>query len=320
MSEIQNQTELLRKVRLALQNNQYQDALKFLKQTADLAHESGDLGAEGRHLGNLALIYYRLNQPDRALEYFDQALDRARQEEDRVTEGGLLGNMGNILRELNRHADAVQYLNQALVIAQEIGDNRGRGIWLGNLGLVYDDLNQPERSVDLHSKSVEIARELRDMRGLASRLANLGNACVALKDYVAAVTHFKESVEIYRSLGETTELALRLGIIGNLYAELGRSTSDPGQAAEYFAGALDHYLQTLTLARELEDVITEAQLLRSIGNVLIHVGRFETALEHLLTAYQMFEVLGLEEQRDETTRSIRLARAYHAHLKKSPGS
>ncbi|NJL94543.1 MAG: hypothetical protein HC915_12885 [Anaerolineae bacterium] len=56
MTEANETLELLRQVRLALQGNRYEDAITYLKQTVDLAHKAGDLGAEGRHLGNLALI------------------------------------------------------------------------------------------------------------------------------------------------------------------------------------------------------------------------------------------------------------------------
>jgi len=315
MSDTNQQTELLRQVRLALQNRDYQGAIKHLEQTVKIAHDAGDVGAEGRHLGNLALIYYRLNQPERSLEYFEKALASAREEGDQATENGLLGNMGNILREVQRYEDAVSYLNQALVIAQEIGDVRGRGIWLGNLGLVYDDLKQPGKAIDYHQKAVEIARRLQDQRGLASRLTNLGNSYVANKDFLNAITQFEEVVEIQRTLGDQREVAVRLGIIGNLYNELGRAAnSDSNESRRYFSNALDFYGKTLEIARELDDVISEGQLLRSIGNVLGSLGRFEQSMEYLQAAHQMFDVLGLDEQRDVTQRNINLVSHYQERI------
>lgn len=305
MPDTKKQTELLRQVRVALQNRDYPNAIQYLKQTAELAHETGDIGAEGRHLGNLALIYYRLNQPTRALEHFELALAKAREDEDQATENGLLGNMGNILRELQRYDEAIDYLNYALSIAHKIGDVRGRGIWMSNLGLVYDDLKQPEKAVQFHAKAVAIARELHDQRGLTSRLTNLGNAHVALNDYVSAIQHFKEVVELHTALGDQTEVALRLGIIGNLYNELGRHTPASDDSQPYFTSALDYYGQTLTIARELEDVISEAQLLRSIGTVFVNLNHYEKASEYLNSALQMFDVLGLDEDRDRTQKIIR---------------
>lgn len=310
MSEQTDQIQLLRQVRLALQNQDYPQAIRGLKQAAKLAHDAGDESTAGRHLGNLALIYYRVGQPERALQYFERALKTARDEGDRVTEDGLLGNMGNILRELRRYDQAIDYLNQALLITQEIGDLRGRGIWLGNLGLVYDDLAKPQEAVPLHEQSVFVARQLRDQRGLASRLGHLGNSHLAQGDFTTALKVFHEAVGIYRELGDKREWALRLGIIGNIYSELGRLSPSDFEAKMCFDLAMDSYKQTLELARELGDAATEAELLSSMGNVYGNMGSYDLAIEHFQTAYQLFADLGLTDRLDHLQRNIELALAY----------
>lgn len=303
-----DQTELLRKVRHALRSDDFENAILYLEQMAVLAHDAGDRGAQGRHLGNLALIYYRLNQPDQALHYFDQALTCARQEGEPATVGGLLGNMGNILRELGRYEEAVQYLNQALIIAQENGDTRGRGIWMGNLGLVYDDLNKPEQATRMHTQAIKIARELQDQRGLAARLGNLGNSYVTLGEYQLALTHFEEAVSIFRQMGDQRELALRLGVMGNIHQELGRvaqkASEKDSEVQTHFRKALELYSETLDLARNLGDTASEAHLLRGIGNVLLSVGNYERSLEYLRAAHQYFTVLNMEAEADQTINSI----------------
>jgi tetratricopeptide (TPR) repeat protein len=310
MSDQVDQVQLLRQVRLALQNQDYPEAIRSLKQAAKLAHDAGDVATEGRHLGNLALIYYRTGRPDKSLQYFERALAAARADGDRVTEDGILGNMGNILRELGRYDEAIEYLNQALLIAQEIGDVRGRGIWLGNLGLVYDDLGQPKEAVDLHEQSVFIARQLRDQRGLASRLGNLGNSYAALGDFTTALKVFHEAVGVYRELGDKREWALRLGIIGNIYSELGRRSPSDFEAKMCFDLALDAYKQTLDLARELNDTFTQAELLSSLGNVYGNMGEYDLAIEHFHAAYQRYTELGLTDRLDHLQHNIDLALAY----------
>lgn len=309
MDDIKEQTRLLRQIRLALQNNDYAAAIQSLEEAVQLAHEGGDVSAEGRHLGNLALIHYRLGHTEQALECFGRALVRARTSGDRVTEDGLLGNMGNILRELKRYDEAVSYLNMALLIAQEIGDVRGRGIWLGNLGLVYDDLQQPEQAVELHEQSVLVARQLNDQRGLASRLGNLGNSYVALGDYKQALRHFEEAAPLYEQLGDQRELALRLGIIGNLYAAIGRQVMPDPTALIHFSSALNYYQRTLALARQLDDRAGEAELLRSIGNVLANMGQYDQSIEYLELAAEIFQAMGLSQQEAETrqTREVVLS-------------
>jgi tetratricopeptide (TPR) repeat protein len=261
-------------------------------------------------LGNLALIYYRMRQPQRALQHFQQALVCAQNEGDKLTESGLLGNIGNILRELGRHEDAIIHLQQALQIALETGDLRGRGIWLGNLGLVYDDLQQPHRAIELHTQAVIIARQFQDLRGLSSRLANLGNSHVSAGDYLSAIHHFEEAVKLHEQLGDQRELALRLGIIGNLYAELGRTAVDLNAADQYFDHALRYYQRTLTMARVAGDAVSEAHLLRSIGNALANSAQYNAAIEQYRAAYRLFEQLGMSEPLVDLRNNIDLATQY----------
>jgi tetratricopeptide (TPR) repeat protein len=307
MTEIADQATLLRQVRLALQNENYKEAIQALKQAAAVANQAGDHSAEGRHLGNLALIYYRVRRPDRALQYFEKALTIARSENDRLTEDGILGNMGNILREVGRHAEAMDHLQQALLIAQEIGDVRGRGIWLSNLGLVYDDLGQRKEAADVHKESVNVARLMHDQRGLVSRLSNLGNSYLASGDSTEALKCFHEVVAIYKALGEKQDAALRMGIIGNIYSDLGRAASSEFEARFYFDLARDAYVDTLTMARELGDKVGEGDLLVSLGNVYGNMGELDQAINHFTAAYQLFKSLDLQDRLPYLQQNLELA-------------
>ncbi|MDL1885061.1 tetratricopeptide repeat protein [Anaerolineae bacterium CFX8] len=304
-------TQLLRRVRLALQQADYPTAVASLEKAVAAASAAGDTSSAGRHLGNLALIYHqRLQQPDVALRYFEQALVIARADGDRLTEDGILGNMGNILRELGRYDEATSYLNQALFIAQEIGDVRGRGIWLSNLGLVYDDLHRFSEAIEVHKEAVAVARLLRDQRGLVGRLGNLGNSYQTAGQHTEALKCFHEAAALYREMGEKEAAALRLGIIGNIYSELGRSAPSEFEARICFDLALDVYQDTLALARELGDLAAEAELMSGLGNVYGNMGDYTRAVEHFTASYNLFAQLGLHDRLPHLQRNIDLAAAY----------
>jgi tetratricopeptide (TPR) repeat protein len=301
---LRQQTDLLRRVRLALRDEDFPAAIGYLERTVELAREVGDAGAAGRHLGNLALIYHRVGQPEQALKHFKTALEIAEAEDDRLTMSGLLGNIGNILREVGRPAEALNYLNRAMVIANEAGDIRGRGIWFSNIGLVYDGLEQHEKAAEMHRRSVEIARKLQDQRGLAARLGNLGNTNISQGQYEASLPHFEEAVEIFRRIGEKHELALRLGILGNLHAELGRQAEDQQGRNDHFNAALTQYAWALSIAQKLGDTASQAELLRSTGNVLASAGHYEDAIKYFKAARRNFESLGLTAQVEVMRQSI----------------
>jgi tetratricopeptide (TPR) repeat protein len=301
MSEV-DQGRLLRDVRLALQAEDFPTAISNLQQVIVLAQQRGDNEAKGRHLGNLALIYYRQGDRGQALASFEQALECARQEKDRLTEEGLLGNMGNILREMGRFEEAHRVLSEALIIAEELEDTRGRGIWLGNLGLVYDDVRQPQRASQFHAAAVDIARELQDRTNLISRLVNMGNSCIAHGDYATALPAFKEVVELTESTGRPQETALRLGILGNLSSALGKQALPDASAFPYFQEALTYYQRTLELTHQLQDYNSEAEVLRSIAAVFIAVNQRDEAARYLEAAHNIFAAIGMADKAQETAR------------------
>lgn len=290
------QIELLRAVRQALQSNDYARAIASLEEVVDLAESRGDISAKGRHLGNLALTYYRTGKHELALTYFEEALACARENKDRLTENGLLGNMGNILREVQRYDDAVRYLNDALLIAQELGDTRGRGIWLSNLGLVYDDLEQYEEARNLHEKSVTIARSLYDRPALALRLHNLGNSLTSLKQNEKAIAALKEALAIQRELGRIDAVAQHAQEIGDLYLILGRALLPDKSAYIHFNSALEHYSIGLKFRREIGDEHNEADILYSVGLILMDAQQTNDARQYLEQALTKFQSLGLEKR------------------------
>jgi tetratricopeptide (TPR) repeat protein len=283
--------QLLRQLRVALQHDDHEAAITFLQKAAALARSSGDKAAEGRHLGNLALIYNRLGRPDEALGYFEQALALVRADGDRMTEDGLLGNMGNILRELKRYDEAKSYLNDALRIAAEIGDVRGRGIWLSNLGLVYDDLKQPERAIEYHSQSIGVARQLHDQRGLAARLRKLSDSFLAAGNPAEALKCLGEALTIYTELGDQQEMLTGLVAGANIHAALATAARSPTESRLFYQNAFEYDRHALALARAQANQHAEAELLARSGEALFHLGDLAGAREHLQAAHTLYGLL-----------------------------
>lgn len=300
--------QLLRTVRLALQQENYPEAINALEQAVALATEAGDHAAQARHLGNLALIYYRGGQPEAALAAFDQALTNARADGDRLTEDGLLGNKGNVLRELRRYDEAISHLNQALLIAQEIGDVRGRGIWLSNLGLLQDDLGKPAEAIPLHREAAAVARSLRDQRGLATRLIHLSNSHLAANEPAEAIKALHECVVAHIAVGDKAEAAYRMATIGNINTDLGRASGTQFEAELYYSMATDAFRDALALIREIGDPVAEADLLYSLGSAAGNRGQIDPAIVHFSEALRLYESLGLSDRAAEVQHNLDLAR------------
>ncbi len=299
------QIELLKQVREALQQENFTAAIESLQEIVNVVRERGDIGATGRHLGNLALTYYRIGQPENALKSFEEALVCARDDGDRMTENGLLGNMGNILRELKRYNEALDHLNEALLIAQELGDTRGRGIWLSNLGLVYAELQQWNDAIAAHEKSVKIARQLFDQGALALRLGHLGGTYFAQKRYAESIQPLQESAALHTRLGQHIEASLRWAMLGDAAAEVGRDAHPDPSAHEQYRIALDAYGHAMEHMRALNDVAREADTIRKVGMVLADVGQYDDAQQYLQAAEKMFAALGLNQQAERSRQTLK---------------
>jgi tetratricopeptide (TPR) repeat protein len=141
-------------------------------------------------------------------------------------------------------------------------------------------------------------------------LANLGNSYVNHGDLYNALTHFEEAVSLYDALGEDRDLALRMGIVGNLYGELGRQAEDQGIAEQYFNRALLYYDRTLNIARVLKDQQSEAELLRSMGNVLGGSQRYAEAMEFYRAAYPLYQQLGQTQQMQDIQQAVASIKAF----------
>lgn len=296
--------QLQRRLRLALQNDDSDEAIQCLQAAAALAHAEGDRASEGRYLGNLALICHRVGRSQAALGYFTEALALVRAEGDRITEDGLLGNMGSILREMGQLDEAMRRLNQALLIAQEIGDIRGRGIWLSNLGLVYDDLGQLQQALWCHQQAVEVACDLRDQRGQASRLAKLAATYTALGDYEQAQQRYTASIEIYRQIDDDAALLETLTSAGQLQREWGQSLANAEAAQAHFHKMCDYHAQALVLARQRGETGLQAELLLSLGVGHGNCGDYARAITCFTEAAQLFAALGLVERLPQIHQNI----------------
>lgn len=297
--------ELLRQVRLALQQDDVETAIQALNQAVDLSLNAEDYGTAGRHLGNLALLYYRQGNSDEALKCFEEALQCARSEKDELTESGLLGNIGNILREAGRHRSAERYLQEAIALSQKIGDTRGRGIWMGNLGLVYDDLDNAQRAIELHTQSVSIARQLQDQRGLMARLTNLANSYMKLGDIVQALPILTEAVSYQLKLGQFEDAIKNLVQLGDVCYDLSKHTQ-PHQARQYLEQALTMYNQAVELTDAKRNPLFVADVHQKIGNTLYNLEHDSDAITHWGQAITYYDALNMSTQADVLRQNIEL--------------
>jgi len=255
--------------------------IPILEAAVVAAHEIGERGLVGSHLGNLGETYWKLGNAQQAIGHYEQALAIAREIGDRRGEGGDLGNLGNAYANLGEVRRAIEYHEQALVISREIGDRRGEGNDLNNLGIAYSDLGETRRAIEYYEQALAIAREIGDRRGEGNRLGNLGNAYFTLGETQRAIEYYERCQVIHREIGDRRGEGADLGNLGIAYRHLGEVRR-----------AIEYYEQALEIRREIGDRRGEGNDLGNLGLAYAALGEVRRAIEYYEQALVIAREIG----------------------------
>ena len=104
--------------------------------------------------------------------------------------------------------------------------------------------------------------------------------------------------------------------MGNLYAELGRKANSKEDVYNYSIQALDYYRKTLEIAQELGDPLSQGELLRSMGHVLVNIDLVQESIEHLKLSRDLFKQLGDADKVREAEESLLVVLEYKHNTQK----
>ncbi|MBW8060807.1 MAG: tetratricopeptide repeat protein, partial [Solirubrobacterales bacterium] len=135
----------------------------------------------------------------------------------------------------------MEYYLQSLEIRKEInvehpeesGNKQGIAISLNNIGRIYYNQGNPDKSLEYYLQSLEIRKEINDKQGIASSLNNIG--------------------VIYYNQGNPDKVY-------------------PVERDSLFNKALEYYLQSLEIRKEINDKQGIAMSLNNIGSIYNNQG------------------------------------------------
>lgn len=215
------------------------EVVSWLEAALVAARQLKDRASEGRHLGNLGIVYKNLGEPPRAVGFFEQQLTIAREIGNRRDEGKALGNLGNAYIILGEPRRAIEFHEQSLVIARDIGERLDEGDALDSLGTAYVELGEPRRAIEFHEQSLVVSREIGDRRGEGATLGNLGVAYAALGETRRAFEFHEQRLAIAREMGDRRGEGIALGNLGMTLYTLG----DRAKAIAHAEAALEIFEQ-----------------------------------------------------------------------------
>jgi len=258
-----------------------------------------------------------------ALVQWSVALAEAREAGDASAELDLLIRVAAVNRELGRLTAAGDLLGEAEALAGALDDPNVAGRVHTAVGLLALTAADPVRAEDHLSRAFGIHKANADPVGAANAAVDLGLARRAMGRDKDAVRAYEAALVLFRSMddavGEADTLT-NLAAVDRRNGKLQRAVEQLNEAiglytrADHAAGLADArtnlglalqdlgqderaeelYAAALEQARERQDVLRQAHLLRNLGSLAHRRGDLAVADDHYRAAERAFEGLGRE--------------------------
>ncbi|MBC7251576.1 MAG: tetratricopeptide repeat protein [Anaerolineae bacterium] len=175
------------------------------------------------------------------------------------------------------HAEASA--RDALQLAQKNEDLPGQGMAHWNLGSALRWQGRPREALEHFRIAYELF-EVCDLVAMAGRsLDRLASTYYDLGEYETALSSVQKALALHRRVGRRRDEAQALVRMGMIYADV---------LGDY-SRALDCYQTALEIQQEIGDQWLLGTLMNDLGELLIRLGQFEAAEEHLQQAHALWQ-------------------------------
>lgn len=215
---------------LAMNQGQFQEAIKLFNQALKLANSTNDFYLLGDINNNLAGLYDADKTDKRKLNFLLKSLEYRRKTNDRFGICQVLTNLASSYVVHGEKALSKKFYQEALQIAIEIGDKRRQAHIYANLGVEYDEEGQLQEAITCETKAISIFREIDDFTGLAVTLHRLGNFYFSKGQYKETELYYNES---YKYAVKQDNIAQLIHVVKGLYS-LEKALNHPDKALEHY--------------------------------------------------------------------------------------
>lgn len=167
-------------------------------------------------------------------------------------------------------------LYMAIVPPAGVITRRDEALICSHLGMLFGRLGDYEQSARYYQQALARQREIHDLHGQAITLINQGELLRGVGCTQAARTSFEQAGQI---LAQKPDMSLQSVLLHNMGLL--------AQNEKEYEYALNYYLQSLKLARNLDEPYNQGMILTNIGMLFFEQGRLPEALALLQYALQV---------------------------------
>lgn len=197
-------------------------------------------------------------------------------------------SLGNVFFDLGYYETAFSYYHNALKLAEENEYTNRISAAYNNMGEVYKSLGDYEQSLYAYQKSLEFGAAKLDGTDLLSfgiTYVNIAEVRYTLGEYELALEYVREGAENLEKYGNEILVCEAYKVYSLIYWKMGRIP----EADEYFKKAI-------LIAENKMAYIYMIDILIYYQNMLVELGNYDEALNHLRQAYEISESNELDEK------------------------
>jgi tetratricopeptide (TPR) repeat protein len=240
----------------AERQGQYQKAIDYWLQAADIYQQLGELQALGLTYDYLGITYLKIDRLDAAENYLRRRLAIARDRKD--IRGQIYGynNVGTVLLQYGNYEGAEAAFQEALILAQSVKSDEGQGLSISNLGLLAAMQGNYEAAIKHYEAAIIFRRRASDPIGEINTRNSLGDAYLALRNYDEAQISYGIARQLAREGQDVAGQFRAMRGLARTYIVAGNSNA-----------ALTELKKWTALARENQNLRQELAALRLTGQV-----------------------------------------------------
>ncbi len=232
----------------------------------------------------LALEISKTN-PDSALQLIETIVPEAKKSGDRALLVKVLFTKGRIYENRQQLDSALHTYETAKGLAASNNDKVNVAACLIQMGYVYHEKNERQKGLGLLKEALALAEEAGDKDMEAKAANGIGRIYSFLSEFDASNLYLRRALDINKSKGNKREIAETYTNIANNYGRASQTEK-----------AIEHFLLSQALMRELNDRSGVCHTFRNMGVCYFFAGKYPEALHNLHEALKVVE--GTEHHAD----------------------
>ncbi|MCB0125428.1 MAG: CHAT domain-containing protein, partial [Caldilineaceae bacterium] len=239
----------------------------------------------------LGIVYDYQGYFDEAIKAHRRSSDLYLDRRDQLGQSKALKNIGIILHQLGKYEQALTYFQTSYQLACQVGSKEIEGRALNELGYANKELGRWTEAIHCYQQAIEIWQQLADGESEGRAYNNLGEVYHLLARWEEAEASYRRGLALalapqQENRREASDMLLNLGLLFVMQ--------------ERYHEAELSYRRSLALAEELDNAVTQSQVLYRLGDLRERVGNRLEAKQFYLDAIQVVKSMRERGQVEET--------------------